>query len=315
MGRTPVVSVIIPAWNAGWSLARTLDSVKRQTFADFEALVIDDGSTDDTAEVAAQAVADDPRFRLIRQANSGAAGARNRGLAEARGRYLANLDADDVWRPEFLARTVEALEAAGPDAAFAFARSAWIDADDRLLPGANGWTDGPVDYRELLLRNPVGNGSAALLPTAAVAALGGWDGDLVRRFGPAEDWQLLLQLAARGPIAAVNETLVLYRMTASGASSNVERATQAALEVIRRRRETAPRLPRADYWAARSLTLLWLARRARGAGRRRLTLWLAAQAYLLNPLWFRLPELRAPLASRLRALVRPMSHPSEAWTV
>jgi glycosyltransferase involved in cell wall biosynthesis len=302
MFRTPLVSVIVPAHNAAPFIARTIASLRAQTFTDFEAIVVDDGSTDDTANVARAAMAGDPRLRLVRQANARVAAARNRGLAQARGRYVANLDADDIWRPQFLERTVEALEAAGEGATLAFARSLWIDADGAVLAGEAAGPPGPVDYRAILLRNPIGNGSAALMRHAAVSEAGGYDEGLVREFGQAEDWQLFLQVAARGRVIALDEPLVLYRISPQSTSHGLERAARASLEVIRRQRSRRPRLPRPDYWAARSLTLLWLARRALGLGRRGLALRFAAEAYLWNPLWFTLPELRAPVWGALRRL-------------
>lgn len=299
---TPTVSVIIPAYNAAEYVARTLESLRAQTFADFEAIVVDDGSQDHTADIVREFAARDSRIRLIQQPNAGVATARNRALAEARGRYLANLDSDDMWRPTFLERTVAALESAGEDAVFAFAQTLWIDEHDRLLPQAPQAPPASVGYRELLIRNPVGNGSAMLMRTAAVREIGGYDADLVRDFGQTEDWQLLLQLSWRGRVVMVAEPLVLYRILPQSSSHAVERSARAALEVIRRCQANGPRLERRDYWTARSLTLLWLARRALRIGRARLALALAARAYLANPLWFTLPELRGPIVNRL---VRP----------
>ncbi|MDE2485979.1 MAG: glycosyltransferase family 2 protein [Alphaproteobacteria bacterium] len=295
----PKVSVIVPAYNAEAFVGRTLASLRAQTFTDFEAIVVDDGSTDGTAAVVAEIAAADPRVRLIRQPNGGVAAARNRALAEARGPYVANLDADDLWRPQFLERTLAVLEQAGEGAVFAFARSLWIDEQDRLLPQADIPLPRTIDYRELLTRNPVGNGSAMLMRTAAVREIGGYDAALVREFGPTEDWQLLLQLSWRGSVAAVDEPLVLYRILPQSSSHVLERSARGAMEVIRRCRIQGPRLRRLDYWAARSLTLLWLARRAWRKGRKALALQLAARAYLGNPLWFALRELRAPIVNAL----------------
>lgn len=295
----PAVSVIMPAYNAAAFIARTLASLQAQTFRDFEAIVVDDGSTDGTAAVVRQAVAGDHRFRLIQQANGGVAAARNRALAEARGRYVANLDADDIWRPSFLQRTVAALEAAGEGCVFAFARTLWIDHEDQILPQGEVRLPARVDYRELLTRNPVGNGSAMLMRTSAVRALGGYDPGLVRDFGQTEDWQLLLQLSWKGEVAAVDEPLVLYRINPLSGSHALERSARGALEVIRRCEMAGPRLRRMDYWTARSLTLLWLARRAAKMGRFRLALRFAGLAYLGNPLWFLLRELRAPILKAL----------------
>jgi glycosyltransferase involved in cell wall biosynthesis len=287
--------VIIPAYNAASTIERTLASLRDQSFGDFEALVVDDGSTDATAEAVTRATAGDGRFRLIRQANAGVAVARNRGLAEARGPYLANLDADDLWRPPFLDRCVRALEAAGETAVLAFARSAWIGPDDAALPVSDRRLPAIVGYRELLLRNPIGNGSAAVMRTETVRAIGGWSADLVRDRGPAEDWLLQMQLSWRGQVIPIDEGLVLYRVSPDSASQALERAAKGALEVIHRCQADGPRLPRAVYWDARSLTMLWLLRRARAAGRRGLAARLAFHAYLRNPLWFRLADLRAPL--------------------
>jgi hypothetical protein len=109
------VSVIIPLYNKAPYVGRTLDSILAQTFRDFEVIVVDDGSTDAGAEVVA--CCPDPRVRLLRQDNAGPGAARNRGLAEARGTYVAFLDADDEWLPAYLEKSVALLEAHGPAAA------------------------------------------------------------------------------------------------------------------------------------------------------------------------------------------------------
>lgn len=120
----PRVSVIIPTYNSAWSVGRTLQSVLHQTLRDFEAIVVDDGSTDGFA-MAVAPFSHDKRVRIVHQENRGLAAARNRGIAEARSALIAPIDADDLWHPEFLAETVSALEG-DPDAPFAFAfHSGW----------------------------------------------------------------------------------------------------------------------------------------------------------------------------------------------
>jgi glycosyltransferase involved in cell wall biosynthesis len=280
-----LVSVVVPACNSAWSIRRTLNSVAAQTWRDFEAIVVDDGSTDATAEVVAGFAARDRRFRLIRQPNRGASAARNRGLQVAAGEFLAPLDSDDLWSPDFLERTVCALVAAGEDTAFAFARSVWIDERDRVLARPSGRLPERIDYRELLLRNPVGNGSAALFRRRAVLEAGGWDEAFARARRCAEDFELLLRVAARGRIVAVDEPLVFYRVCSRGKSQALERAADAFLAILERSRRDGPRLPVWDYWRARSLAMLWLTPRAVRAGRYELAARLAACAYLQNPLW------------------------------
>lgn len=109
------VSIIIPLYNKAPYVRRALDSIAVQTFADFEAIVVDDGSTDDGAAIVESYT--DARFRLIRQANAGPGAARNAGLAQARGEFIAFLDADDEWLPNYLHESVRLLEDSGPEVA------------------------------------------------------------------------------------------------------------------------------------------------------------------------------------------------------
>src|SRR4051794_13197703 len=107
----PTVSVVVPTYNQPRLLSETLDGVLAQTFADFEVVVVDDGSTDDTPAVLARYAGRDGRVRVVRQPNAGIGAARNRGLDEARGRYVAPLDHDDLWMPGKLAAQVAFMQA------------------------------------------------------------------------------------------------------------------------------------------------------------------------------------------------------------
>lgn len=115
------VSIIVPVYNVEAFIAETIDSVRRQTYQDWELLLIEDGSSDNSAETAQRCITEsgDGRIRLIRQPrNRGAAEARNRGLQEAKGRYIAYLDADDLWMPDKLEKEIAFMER--QKAAFAF---------------------------------------------------------------------------------------------------------------------------------------------------------------------------------------------------
>lgn len=105
-----MVTVVIPVYNLENYVAETLRSVSRQTFRDFEAVIIDDGSTDRSAEVVAQTIAGDDRFTLLKQQNAGSARARKAGIEMASGRYIAFLDGDDYIEPDFLERLTEAAD-------------------------------------------------------------------------------------------------------------------------------------------------------------------------------------------------------------
>src|SRR5262245_9882120 len=107
----PRVSVIMPAYNVEPFVAEAARSVLAQTFRDLELVVVDDGSTDGTADVVAAIAATEPRVRLVRQPNRGLAGARNTAMRMARGDIFALLDSDDLWEPEFLGEQVAILDA------------------------------------------------------------------------------------------------------------------------------------------------------------------------------------------------------------
>lgn len=104
------ISVIIPLYNKAPYVAKTLESVKNQTFTDYECIIVNDGSTDNSAEIVERLTINDERFRLLDQENAGVSAARNRGIAESKGELLCFLDADDWWAPTFLEEMVHLAE-------------------------------------------------------------------------------------------------------------------------------------------------------------------------------------------------------------
>lgn len=106
----PQVSIITPCYNASRYISQTIDSVLTQTFTDWEMIIVDDGSKDDSSEIVEKYVKKDSRIRLIQQPNGGSASARNHGIREATGRYIALLDADDLWLPQFLEKQIEFMK-------------------------------------------------------------------------------------------------------------------------------------------------------------------------------------------------------------
>ncbi|MCS6813258.1 MAG: glycosyltransferase [Cyanobacteria bacterium] len=105
----PLVSVVIPAYNAEKCLAETLTSVLAQTYEHLEVLVVNDGSTDGTADLASQIMLRDRRLKVITQSNAGAAAARNTGIRHAQGEYIAPIDADDLWHPQAIEKMVDCM--------------------------------------------------------------------------------------------------------------------------------------------------------------------------------------------------------------
>ena len=163
-------------------MLQTLQSVERQSFGDLEVIVVDDGSRDDTARIAADFAARDARFRLVRQANAGTAAARNAALALARGEWIAPLDADDLWHPDKLARQVQCLKAAQPATVLVYSWS--VDIDERSLVTCRRLDldrfEGDT-YAALVLTNFIGNASVPLVRRDALVAVGGSDASLRAR--------------------------------------------------------------------------------------------------------------------------------------
>ena len=211
------VSSIIPAFNSAHTIEHTVESALAQSYPVHQIIVIDDGSTDGTGSIADAIAAANSNVRVVHQSNRGLSGARNRGLAEAAGEYIATLDADDIWHPEKLALQVAALES-NPRAALAYGWFRRIDAHDRVLPGsASPRVEGRAFYRHLD-HNFISNGSSPLV-VASVARAIGYDEHI--RSG--EDYLFQLRVAQHHEFACVPAYLTGYRLRAGSMSHDTER--------------------------------------------------------------------------------------------
>jgi glycosyltransferase involved in cell wall biosynthesis len=231
----PLVTAIVPAFNSEAWIGATLDSVAAQTWPNLEILIVDDGSTDGTAAIAAAFCAGEPRARLIRKPNQGVAAARNRGIEEAKGEWIAPIDSDDLWHPTKIEKQVKAALEAPERPGFVYCWSRTIDGDGRVTGAgpahpARGWA-----LRRLAYYNLVSGGSVPLLNARAVRDAGGYDEGLeaARAWG-GEDNLLQMEIAARHPIAAVEEYLVGYRVRAGAMSSDGERMYRSWTIAMRR---------------------------------------------------------------------------------
>lgn len=217
----PLVTVVVPARNAADTIHETLVSVRSQTYRNLEVIVVDDGSTDDTAGIVARHARMDPRMRLVSQANSGVAAARNRGVIEGRGEFIAPIDADDLWRPTKIARQMKVMLDRGPGVGLVYTWHAVIDRHGRVL--ATGFPS-PAQGRvleTLLRRNFVGNGSSPLMRRQAILEAGGYDTRLRAKAAEGcEDLKLYLKIAERYEFAVVRDYLTGYRRLPGNMSSD-----------------------------------------------------------------------------------------------
>ncbi len=224
----PAVSVITPAWNAAAHIGETIASVRAQTFADWEWLIVDDGSTDDTVALIRQAAAVDPRIRLLQQEHGGPSGARNLAMAAASGRFFAFLDSDDVWYPAFLQAQIDV-----------FARH-----PETGLVTANGYfLGGPFDGRPV---RPLGDACPVLSATTLIEdecsvfimtvfrrqvfeAVGGFD----ETQWTSEDYDFWLRAALSGFVFRRNpRPLGLYRVRGDSLSRDRARMIRGILHTF-----------------------------------------------------------------------------------
>lgn len=205
MSRSPRVSVVLPVYNGGAYLRGAIDSVLGQTFRDLEVIAVDDGSTDGSS--ALLDAVDDPRMRVLHQANQGLPAALNRGIALSRGEYVARQDHDDISHSERVAAQVAYLDT-HPDCALLGTR-ADIYHGDRLTGRVHMHPLGDPALRfELLFDNPFVH-SSVMIRRCVLDALGGYATDLRRQ--PPEDYELWSRIARGHRVANLAASLVQYR--------------------------------------------------------------------------------------------------------
>lgn len=229
--KTPLFSVVIPLYNKEDTILRTLKSVINQTFRDYEVIVVDDGSKDNGASLV-EAFSRKVRIRLVRQQNAGVSVARNRGVREAFGKYIAFLDADDEWRPGFLDECSRILQG-NPEAKVLGTNYEYVMPGKIVKDFESSFVDCIDFYNEWPYRTPI-NSSSMAVEKEAFWAVGGYSEGV----GFYEDAELLFKLASRHRFYVSRKSLVKYNSDAN------ERATQK-------------RVPYAKYphwqWAARMM--------------------------------------------------------------
>ena len=201
-GKKPLVSVIIPTFNRGWILKEAIDSVLAQDYKDFELIVVDDGSTDNTRDILDSY---GPNLVVLRQVNKGVSAARNRGIAAADGQLIAFLDSDDIWRPRKLSRQVDFFNST-PDAVINQTEEIWIRNGIRVNPKTRHRKPSGMIFErslELCLVSP----SAVMIQKNLFDTVGVFDENL-----PAcEDYDLWLRISSRYPIHLIDIPLTIKR--------------------------------------------------------------------------------------------------------
>jgi glycosyltransferase involved in cell wall biosynthesis len=230
--KTPVVSVVIPAYNAEVYLRRTVDSILCQTYKRLEIIIVDDGSTDKTLDIAEEYAAGDSRVEVISTPNQGVAAARNLGIDRATGAFIAFLDADDLWHPTKIEKQLATLSSRGPDWGAVYTLHRVIDQIDQVTQDGPVFTASGFVLGQHLVLKFIRNGSTLLVRREAAIAVNGFDPTYAARaIGGCEDLDFELRIAACYKMDVVPEMLVGYRRYFGNMSSNKVRMGQSLIAV------------------------------------------------------------------------------------
>lgn len=229
----PLISIIIPAYNAEYTILETIASIYKQTFTDFEIIVINDGSTDKTLELLHSVK--DERLKIFSYENGGLPVARNRGIAHAVGEFIAFIDADDLWTSDKLELQLAALQKY-PEAGLAYSWTYYkFENDEDSYADESNSFEGDV-YADLLVKNFVQNGSNPLIRREAIESVGLFDPTLKS----CEDWDFYLRLAAKWKFALVKKAQIIYRQSPTAMTSKLDVMEKYSSIVIERAFNVAP---------------------------------------------------------------------------
>ena len=235
--RLPSVSVVIPAYNARMTLGVTLDSVANQSLRNFEIILVDDGSQDDTEKIISDwkkknsTLLENHKIQVTcyRFENGGQATARNRGIERSQGKYIAFLDADDQWSIDKLKAQQLFLDQ-NPEIGLVYSWTHCIDNQHNFVRPGSQRSPGLLPGLELLMQNYLDNGSSPMVRRWILDKVGNFAADLP----PTEDWDLWLRIAECYPIAAIPMPQVNYRVSRYSSSANTRRLEQSARRTLER---------------------------------------------------------------------------------
>lgn len=216
---SPRVSIVMPSFNAAGTILDSIESVQQQTVADWEMIIVDDGSTDETVALIEQVSLQDPRVRIVQQANSGPSIARNKGVSEALASVVAFLDSDDLWEPQHLEINLASLSEFN-DLGVSFSPCRLMDADGKLTGEMTAaWLE-DVKIADILSCNPSSTCSALVVRKAAFEETQGFDKHMVH----AEDQEWLYRVLTSGwKMRGLSEATVRYRLSPKGLSADTKR--------------------------------------------------------------------------------------------
>jgi hypothetical protein len=243
MPQNPQIAVIVPAFNAERTIARTLESVCGQTFRDIEIVVVNDGSTDGTKPIVADFAARDPRIRMISQANLGVGAARNAGVRNTNAPFVAPIDADDIWHPTKIEKQLQRMiRNEGIGVVYAWSRV--INDEDHVYRSQFTVRATGRVFGLMIQTNFIGNGSSPLIRRHLLEQIGGYDTSLHARGAQGcEDWKAQLLLAEICDYDVVPEFLIGYRRSGRTMSSDTDMMARSRQLVLDDMKQLHGRVP------------------------------------------------------------------------
>jgi glycosyltransferase involved in cell wall biosynthesis len=222
----PEISVIMPVLNGEQFIHPAILSVLNQSFKNFELIIIDDGSTDNTAEIV-KSYSFDERVKYFYQDNTGLSGARNTGISLSQGDYVAFIDCDDIWYPKKIELQLKSMKK-NPKAGLSFGWISYIDERDRFI-GYKEYRIYNNFYENLILGNYVDNGSVPLIKRECFDKIGYFDPTIA-----GEDWDMWIRIAREYEFVCVNDYLVKYRIYSFSMSKNYKKMIEGLLTILNR---------------------------------------------------------------------------------
>ncbi|WP_157229368.1 glycosyltransferase family A protein [Rivularia sp. PCC 7116] len=260
---TPLVSVIIPAYNAENFITTTLESVLSQTYKNFEVLVIDDGSQDTTAEIVKCFAQKDSRVTLLQQENFGVAAARNLGINQSQGEFIAPIDADDIWYPQNLEKQVQCLLQADTSVGLVYSWSVDINEQGKLTGNFRASSiEGDV-FTTLLCHNFLGNASSTLIRRSCIEKIGVYNCELkAQNAQGCEDWDFYLRIAEHFKFKVIPEFCIGYRKIANTMSGDYKKMAKSHDLMLKEIQTRHRKIPTIFYRLSRSSFYMYLARQS-----------------------------------------------------
>ncbi len=290
-----------------------------QTYPNLDIIVVDDGSCDRTVEIVNQLIQKDRRIRLLQQPNCGVAAARNLAIQNAKGEFIAPIDADDIWYPTQIQRQVQAMQQGGNRIGLVYSWS--VDIDEQNLPTGefhSAQIGGNV-YTTLIAHNFIGNASATLIRRSCLDQVGGYDPELRHQQAQGcEDWDLYLRISERYEFQVVPEFLVGYRKLSNSMSGDYRTMAKSHRLIMASAHQRSPHVPSYLFNLSSSNLYIYFAHQCHRYQQHDITRFWLRQALAadkfspwLRPGFYRLhgASLLAHLKARLQIILRSHYQP------